>query len=148
MTEVWFYHLERSAAEPVVAELLEKTLARGWRAVVRGPDRGVLESLDKALWDWRPESFLAHGFDDDADAPRQPILLTDGEGRANAAEAVFLLDGAPTGDLDAYQRCMAVFDGGDAEAVERARALWKASLAAGRDVSYWRQGESGWRKQG
>ncbi|MDB5454933.1 MAG: polymerase chi subunit HolC, partial [Caulobacter sp.] len=36
--DVWFYHLERSALEQVLPELLEKTLGRGWRALVRGPD--------------------------------------------------------------------------------------------------------------
>ncbi len=146
-TEVWFYHLERSRAEAVVAELLDKTLARGWRAVVRGPDRGVLKVIGEALWAWRPESFLAHGYDDEPEAARQPILLTEGEGRANDAEALFLLDGAPQGGLDDYQRCVAVFDGADAEAAARARTLWSEAKAAGYSVSYWRQGDSGWRKQ-
>ena len=33
--EVWFYHLERTALEQALPDLLEKTLAKGWRAVVR-----------------------------------------------------------------------------------------------------------------
>ncbi|HXQ47651.1 MAG TPA: DNA polymerase III subunit chi, partial [Caulobacteraceae bacterium] len=33
--EVWFYHLERTALDQALPELLEKTLARGWRAIVR-----------------------------------------------------------------------------------------------------------------
>ena len=35
-TEVWFYHLERTGLDQALPELLEKTLQRGWRAVVRG----------------------------------------------------------------------------------------------------------------
>ena len=35
MTEVWFYHLERTGLEQALPELLEKTLQRGWKAVVR-----------------------------------------------------------------------------------------------------------------
>ena len=30
--EVWFYHLERTALDQALPELLEKTLAKGWRA--------------------------------------------------------------------------------------------------------------------
>ena len=33
--EVWFYHLERTSLDQALPELLEKTLARGWKAVVR-----------------------------------------------------------------------------------------------------------------
>ena len=55
--ELWFYHLERSALEDVLPELLEKTLARGWRALVRSPDARRLEALDQWLWSWRDDSF-------------------------------------------------------------------------------------------
>ena len=39
--EVWFYHLERTGLDQALPELLEKTLARGWKAIVRatGPQR-------------------------------------------------------------------------------------------------------------
>ena len=33
--EVWFYHLERTSLDQALPELLEKTLARGWKALVR-----------------------------------------------------------------------------------------------------------------
>ena len=35
MTEVLFYHLESRPLEQVLPQLLEKTLERGWRAVVQ-----------------------------------------------------------------------------------------------------------------
>ena len=34
--EIWFYHLERSSLEATLPPLLERCLARGWRAIVRG----------------------------------------------------------------------------------------------------------------
>ncbi len=34
-TEVLFYHLEQQALEKVLPSLVEKTLERGWRAVVQ-----------------------------------------------------------------------------------------------------------------
>lgn len=150
MTEVWFYHLERSAPEPVLAELLDKTLARGWRAVVRAPHRDRLEQLDGALWQQgRDDAFLPHGLDDEPHADRQPVLLTTGEDRPNGAQALFLLDGAEPGDLESYERCIVVFDGRDEARLQEARDLWRACRAAGRTVSYWKQGETGgWAKQG
>lgn len=147
--EVWFYHLERSTLDQVLPELLEKTLARGWRAIVRTPDPDRIEHLDGWLWSYRDNSFLPHGLDDDALAPRQPILLTAGADNPNQAQALFLIDGAEPGALDGYARCIVLFDGRDEAALGLARKRWKSFRDAGITASYWRQGaERGWEKQG
>src|SRR5476651_65375 len=104
MSETWFYHLERSALEPVLVDLLERTLKRGWRAVVRSPDPKRIEELDEKLWTYRDEGFLPHGRADEPLAERQPILLSTGEQRPNGAHALFLLDGAELGALADYER--------------------------------------------
>ena len=57
MTEVFFYHLERQPLDRVLPSLLEKTLERGWKAVVRVGNEQRLEALDLALWTFRDESF-------------------------------------------------------------------------------------------
>ena len=41
--------------------LLEKTLERGWRAVVQAGSQERLDVLDQHLWTWREDSFLPHG---------------------------------------------------------------------------------------
>ena len=41
MTEILFYHLERAALESVLPGLLEKSLERGWKAVVRAGARSA-----------------------------------------------------------------------------------------------------------
>ncbi|CAN5150047.1 DNA polymerase III subunit chi [soil metagenome] len=146
--EVWFYHLERAAPEAVLAELLEKTLARGWRARVKttSPDR--LRLLDDRLWTDRPEGFLPHGCESEANAERQPILLGVSDENLNCSNALFLMDGAESGPLDGYARCIDLFDGGDPQAVQGARSRWKTAKASGLPVSYWRQTEGGrWEKQ-
>ncbi len=146
--EVWFYHLERSTLDQVLPELLEKTLARGWRAIVRTPDPERIEHLDGWLWSYRDNSFLPHGLDDEPLAARQPILLTAGEGNPNGAEALFLIDGAEPGALGGYARCILLFDGRDEAATMLARRRWTSFKSAGHAVSYWRQGmERGWEKQ-
>ncbi|MFD3265833.1 DNA polymerase III subunit chi [Phenylobacterium ferrooxidans] len=145
--EVWFYHLERTSLDQALPELLEKTLARGWKAIVRatGPQR--VEHLDGWLWAYRDESFLPHAPADEPGAARQPILLTTSDENLNAADALFLVDGAEPGELGDYTRCVVLFDGGDEEALATARRQWKSVKAKGLPASYWKQQARGWEKQ-
>lgn len=146
--EVLFYHLERQPLEKVLPSLLEKTLERGWTAVVQSGSQERLEALDLALWTYKDESFLAHGTEKDGFAADQPVLLTCSEANPNGAGVRFMVDGAETQTFSGYQRIVYLFDGHEAEAVERARAQWKAAKAAGCPVTYWQQTDSGrWEKK-
>ena len=145
--ETWFYHLERSALEPVLVDLLERTLKRGWRAVVRSPDPKRIEELDERLWTYRQESFLPHGLTNEPLAERQPILLTTSEERPNGAHALFLLDGSELGALADYERRLYLFDGRDEAQLATARNRWREAKGSGGAVSYWRQSDRGWEKQ-
>jgi len=146
--EVWFYHLERSALEQVLPELLERTLAKGWKALVRTGQPERVDQLDSYLWNLRDDSFLAHGTADEPFAERQPVLLTSGLDNPNGADALFLIDGAEPGDLTPHERCIVLFDGRDEAALKQARTRWKTFKEQGRTMSYWKQGaERGWDKQ-
>ena len=57
MTEVYFYHLERQPLETVLPQLLEKTLARGWRAVVQIGLAERVEAISTLLWSYRDDFF-------------------------------------------------------------------------------------------
>ncbi|MEL7049711.1 MAG: DNA polymerase III subunit chi, partial [Pseudomonadota bacterium] len=46
MTEVMFYHLERQSLEQVLPKLLEKTLERGWTAVVQAGFKERVDALN------------------------------------------------------------------------------------------------------
>ncbi|HUO21801.1 MAG TPA: DNA polymerase III subunit chi [Caulobacteraceae bacterium] len=146
--EVWFYHLERTGLDQALPELLDKTLARGWRALVRAGSRDRLEHLDGWLWSYRDDSFLPHGVAGEPDAARQPVLLTLDAENANQAHALFLIDGAEPGVLDGYARCLVLFDGGDEGQLQRARQQWSVLKGEGVTLSYWRQTSEGrWEKQ-
>jgi DNA polymerase-3 subunit chi len=145
--EVWFYHLERSALDQVLPDLLEKTLARGWRASVRAQAGERLDQLDAWLWSWRDDAFLPHGLDSEPMAERQPVLLTTGMDNRNDAQALFLIDSSEAGDISPYERCIVLFDGRDAEALAFARRRWSRFKADGFPVSYWKQADRGWEKQ-
>ena len=146
--EVWFYHLERSGPEEVLAPLLERTLQRGWRALVRSGDPARLAALDAKLWTARPDIIVPHGLADEPHAERQPVVLTSGNANPNGAEALFLLDGAEAGGIDGFARVLDLFDGRDEAATAAARGRWKAMKTIGASLSYWTQTEAGrWEKR-
>jgi DNA polymerase-3 subunit chi len=145
--EIWFYHLERSSLDDVLPGLLDKTLERGWRALVRVADSRRLDEIDERLWTWRDESFLAHGRAGAEHAGRQPILLSETGENLNAAQALFIVDGSELGPTENYERCFIIFDGQDEQALTGARERWKALKAAEANLAYWKQSPEGrWEK--
>jgi DNA polymerase-3 subunit chi len=149
VAELWFYHLGRSEIDTALPPLLEKCLQRGWRALVRGGVEERLDNLDVTLWTYRDESFLPHGRAGRDDAERQPVFLTGAGGNPNAAQALFLIDGADSSDSDAFERAIMLFDGRDEAALSIARERWKEAKAKDVAVSYWKESDSGrWEKQG
>jgi DNA polymerase III subunit chi len=146
MSELWFYHLERSELERALPPLLEKCLQRGWRALVRGGIAERLEALDASLWTYRDDSFLPHARE--GDPQRQPIWLSSEAGNPNSAQVLFLIDGAEPGDHAGFERTCLVFDGRDEAALELARSRWKQARESGIATAYWRETASGaWEKQ-
>jgi DNA polymerase-3 subunit chi len=139
MAEVLFYHLTESTLEDALPGLLERSIERGWRAVVQSGTEERRDSLDLHLWTYRDDSFLAHATDREAYPEEQPILLTAGDENPNGARIRFLVDGAAPPDLSAYERAVFLFDGHDAGQVEAARGHWKDLKAAGHVVTYWQQ---------
>lgn len=149
MTEIRFYHLRRTRLEDALPQLLERSLARGWRAVVMAGSADRVERLNRHLWTYNERSFLPHGAASDGHAADQPVWLTDREENPNAARVLFLTDGARAAALDDYERVCEVFDGQDEAAVAEARTRWRAYKAAGHTVTYWQQDESGrWQERG
>lgn len=151
MAELLFYHLARTGLEQVLPTLLERTLARGQHAVVLVPTPERLDALDAHLWSYDPASFLPHGTPADGQGADQPVWLTTTLERPNAAEVLFLIDGAGPDDPGAFApfaRVAFLFDGRDDAAVEHARGRWKRWKAAGEHLAYWQQTETGWEQKG
>jgi len=139
MTEILFYHLTESTLEDALPGLLERSIGRGWRAVVQTGSEDRRDALDQHLWTFRDDSFLAHASDREAFPQEQPILLTTGDGNQNDAQIRFLVDGAEPPDLAGYERAVFLFDGHDMTQVEAARQHWKTMKSAGHAVTYWQQ---------
>ncbi|HUY67748.1 MAG TPA: DNA polymerase III subunit chi [Alphaproteobacteria bacterium] len=144
MTEIRFYHLTRRNLESVLPELLEKTLARGWKAVVMAGSPERVEALTQYLWTYNPNNFLPHGSAKDGNAELQPVWLTPADERPNEAEVLFLTDGAQSQRLGDYARVCEIFDGTNDAALAEARRRWADYKSAGHDLGYWQQGDKGW----
>ena len=139
MADILFYHLTESTLEEALRGVLERSVERGWRAVVQTGTEERRDALDQHLWIFRDDSFLAHATDREAYPAEQPILLTTDEGNPNAAQIRFLVDGASPPELSGYERAVFLFDGHDAAQLEAARGHWKTMKEAGHAVTYWQQ---------
>ena len=145
--DYWFYHLEASTLEGVLPGLLEKTLEKGWRALVKLPDE-KLEQLDSFLWTFREDAFLPHGREDEPQAELQPILLSATTQSAKGFDAVFLLDGASIEDMEGVSRAMVMINGRASEDVKRERTRWRSLKEAGANLAYYQQSDRGrWEKK-
>ena len=148
-TDVNFYQLGTRPLDAVLPRLLEKALAAGFRAVVRDGDPARLARLDTVLWTYDAASFLPHTVDGPY-AAAQPVLLTAGDDVLNDADLLVVVDGVLPDDLARFRRTLYLFDGGDADALARARIDWKAVRAQAEVTPvYWREDADGrWEKAG
>jgi len=152
LAEVWFYHLDRWPLDRALPALLEKSVGRGWRAVVQAATPERVDALDQALWTYDEASFLPHGTVRDGDFALQPIVLTTGTDNPNGAAIRFMVDGTDAAAAlseASYERVVLMFDGNDADERAGARRQWADLKKAGHGVAYWQQNEDGrWEKRG
>ncbi|WP_147104664.1 DNA polymerase III subunit chi [Tateyamaria sp. syn59] len=148
MGAAYFYHLTRRPLEDTLTMLLGKALQAGWRVAVRGPDVGRLGWLDEKLWLEPDEGFLPHGLAGGPHDADQPVLLTTGPA-ANNATCVMTIDGAEVtaDEVAALDRVCVLFDGNDPDALNVARAQWKALKDAGASAQYWSEESGRWEKK-
>ena len=153
-TEVMFYHLQPQPLERVLPALLQKTLQRGWRALVRCGNPLRVRPLSDAIWTWRDESFIPHGTLEDGNADMQPILVVEDNFAEvpNVANILFLVEGAQPReeDYDRFERICVLFPDADAALKDKARALWKSLKERdGLALTYWQQDARGrWERKG
>lgn len=148
MTEIWFYHLQRQPLERVLPQIIEKSLEKGWRAIVQAKSEERLDALDSWLWTYSDASFLAHGRASDGDGELQPVYLTSGPENPNGAALRIFIEGAEMAPAlaqpsAAYARVIALFDGNNEDELLLARAQWKEIRERGFPAAYWQQGENG-----
>lgn len=146
MTEALFYHLERRALADVLPSLVEKSLKRGWRALICADSAERADTLDALLWTYDDQSFLPHAQSGDGNDAAQPVLITTEAQNRNGAQIAFYVGGARPQDWAGVReltRVALLFEGRDAAALGDARTAWAGAKAAGHDVTYWKESPSG-----
>lgn len=149
MGAAYFYHLTRRPLEAVLPTLLEKSLERGWRILVRGTDGPRMAALDEALWVYADDAFLPHGLAGGAADTAQPILLDTETGLPEGRTCLLSVEGAEVTaqEVAALERVSILFDGGDGAALEKARSQWRDLTEAGVAAQYWSEESGRWEKK-
>jgi DNA polymerase III subunit chi len=141
--KVDFWQLSRDPAEKVVALIAARVLGGGERLLVVAADAEQRSAISRALWEARPETFLANGEASAAHAQRQPILLSPTSEAANGASHVIFADGQWR-DPAGFARAFLLFD---EATVEAARAVWRSLDGGdGLERAFFRQDEGKWVK--
>ena len=143
MAEIRFYHLQRQTLEEALPKLMAKIHELGLRAIIKFPDRGLMETSNKVLWDYDPASFLPHDMEGCEAADEQAIYLTTGDENPNGATVLVLIDAVKSDHVASFDRCLYMFDGRDEGIVAAAREDWKAFKVHEATMSYWQQREEG-----
>ena len=139
--QVDFYQLTRDPAEKVLPPIAQRVLDGGGRLLVVG-DSAQLDAISAALWNAKPDSFLAHAKAGDSEDSIQPILLSSEPVAANLAKFIALADGIWRDEALEFDRAFYLFP---PDSTDNARAAWRA-LADKEDVErrYWKQDGGKW----
>ena len=143
MTEISLYHLTASSVESALPKLLERVIDSGKRALVRVESEERVGIINSILWTYDQSSFLPHGTINEGRAGSQPIWITEKHENPNKSDVLVVLDGNETPDLNDFERCLEVFCGTDAAAVDLAQARWRRYTDCGYTTTYWQQSSEG-----
>lgn len=143
-----FYHLTQDPLEGLLPILIGKAFEAGLGVALRGAGQPRMEALDRQLW--HGEGFLPHGLAGGPHDADQPALLYWDDRPApdlpNRPGCLIALDATPVSaeEAQALERLCIVFDGLDPQAVEAARAQWRALTQAGIAAEYWSRASGRW----
>jgi len=143
MPQVQFYHLTATPLERAVPKLIEKAYGAGFRVHAVLASEEQAEMMNQLLWTFDPGSFVPHGGPKDPNAAEQPVFISATPEAPNAPDLLFVTEGSAPADPGSYRRILDLFDGKNEAAVNAARERWQRYKAAGCELSYWQQTESG-----
>jgi DNA polymerase III subunit chi len=142
--QVDFYQLTRDPPETVLPAIAQRIVDTGDRLLVVSNDPAELDKISSALWNAKPESFLAHAKAGEGDDTVQPILLSGTAGATNGATMIALADGEWRDETMAFDRAFYLFP---PDKTENARAAWRALADKdGVERRYWKQDGGKWRQ--
>lgn len=147
MTEIRFYHLQASAAEQVVPDLLKKAVAQGFLALVKAPTVSRCHFYDDLLW--RVADFLPHAMEGDPENTQHHVWISTKDETPNNANMALLVEGVEFPNLNNFRLICNVFDSQKEDHLDKMRQLWsQLKKNDALTLTYWKQQPSGgWAKQ-
>ncbi|ADO42799.1 DNA polymerase III subunit chi [Ketogulonicigenium vulgare] len=148
MAEIQFFQLFDGPVAATLPVLLNRSLERGWRVILRGTDPARMAALDVDLWRRDDDGFLPHGLAGGPHDALQPVLLTTGDGLPDG-DCLICVDMATAtpAECASLERVVLIFDGHDPQALDHARGEWKALTGQGVPASYFAQEDGRWVKK-
>lgn len=143
MTEIRFYHMERSTLESTLPSLLGKAFSMGKKIIVKTPNTQSAEHINTLLWTQNPNSFLPHGTAKDGNAEHQPIWITENDENPNGADTLILTGGVEHEKMEDFTLCCEMLNGNNPDEITAARARWKIYKDKGFEITYWQQSQEG-----
>ena len=122
MVQLDFWQYSQGPIERIVALIAERVVAAGDRLLVVDADAERRTSASHALWEAKPEQFLANGEAEAPHAARQPVLLSSDCEPVNGAKVAVLADGTWRDPGIAFDRVILLFSEDQAEP---ARTVWR-----------------------
>lgn len=147
MTEIRFYHLQRTAQDRAIPQIAYKAYQSGKHVLIKSVDEAEVEKLNTALWVFAADAFLPHGSAADKFESRQPVFLTAGNDNPNNAKIIITAPGCIPETPGAFDLCCEMLDGKNEAQIDDARTRWKSYKEQGFEVSYWQETENGWQKK-
>ncbi|MXO58302.1 DNA polymerase III subunit chi [Altererythrobacter salegens] len=137
-----FWQRSSGSIERVVAMIAERTRRTGDRLLVVDADAERRKATSLALWEHKPEAFLANGDAADGHAERQPILLSSECAPVNGAGIAVIADGQWRDEGLKLERTIFLFD---EVTLDAARAVWRElGERDGIERRYFAQEEGKW----
>ena len=120
-----------------------------------------VKAFDDTFWTFHPRKFLPHGTEH---PEKQPVFITPDNDNQNNASVLAITDGRdvtslltspPDGERNnspshlgrglggGFEKILDMFDGNNEQALNKARARWKAYKDKGYNLRYWFQDEKG-----
>jgi DNA polymerase-3 subunit chi len=140
-----FWQLSSGSVGQVVALIAGRARADGARLLVVDGDAARRSATSRALWEAKPETFLANGDAAEPHAERQPILLSETCDPANGARLAIIADGQWRDEGEGFDRTIMLFEEAGTPA---AREVWRR-FDGREDVvrSYFAQEDGKWVKK-
>lgn len=120
--QIDFWQFTQGSIERIVSLIAERVRSAGDTLLVVDADDERRAATSRALWEARPESFLANGEAGEPHAARQPILLSAECEPVNGARVAVFADGEWRAGGEGFERAILLF--GESQ-VEVARAVWR-----------------------